>query len=235
MTTLSFAQKIAQFKTAYETYNNIGDADSALDLAQVSAHLLASMAIGGIAGKLAWTKYTAIDRVDDVVSGNVRGERFSKTSIGYKKAAKSFLFNLAAAELTSQKIDDIIESGFVLDLYEWARGKTTDFFEDTDNAINDFIDYVEGGINSLIAQLEEVWDDFKEKTINIFIELWEETGEIADGVFDSVNSFFEDALAWIPPRDPLTLDLDGDGIETIAADGTILFDHDGDGTKTATG
>lgn len=40
-----------------------------------------------------------------------------------------------------------------------------------------------------------------------------------------------------PRRDPLTLDLDGDGIETTSSrDGTIiLFDHDGDGIKTATG
>lgn len=40
-----------------------------------------------------------------------------------------------------------------------------------------------------------------------------------------------------PRRDPLVLDLDGDGIETTSTrDGTvILFDHDGDGVKTGTG
>lgn len=40
-----------------------------------------------------------------------------------------------------------------------------------------------------------------------------------------------------PRRDPLVLDLDGDGIETTSTrDGTvILFDHDGDGIKTGTG
>ncbi|MCK7494042.1 MAG: hypothetical protein MZW92_24465 [Comamonadaceae bacterium] len=34
----------------------------------------------------------------------------------------------------------------------------------------------------------------------------------------------------------LTLDLDGDGIETVALSATnpILFDHDGDGLKTGT-
>jgi hypothetical protein len=38
-------------------------------------------------------------------------------------------------------------------------------------------------------------------------------------------------------RDPLTLDLDGDVIETIGinANDPILFDHDGDGIKNATG
>jgi Ca2+-binding RTX toxin-like protein len=41
----------------------------------------------------------------------------------------------------------------------------------------------------------------------------------------------------IPRRDPLVLDLDGDGIETTSPrDGTvILFDHDADGIKTGTG
>ena len=39
-----------------------------------------------------------------------------------------------------------------------------------------------------------------------------------------------------PPRkDPLTLDLDGDGLETIATSSNLLFDHNGDGIKTSTG
>ncbi len=37
-------------------------------------------------------------------------------------------------------------------------------------------------------------------------------------------------------RDPLVLDLDGDGLETTGAGNSgILFDHDGDGVKTSTG
>ncbi|NYZ69729.1 calcium-binding protein, partial [Endozoicomonas sp. SM1973] len=51
----------------------------------------------------------------------------------------------------------------------------------------------------------------------------------------AVNDFFESALNWVPSRDPLILDLDGDGIETIGASGQALFDHDGDGIKHATG
>ncbi|MEG0870163.1 MAG: calcium-binding protein, partial [Hafnia sp.] len=35
--------------------------------------------------------------------------------------------------------------------------------------------------------------------------------------------------------DPLVLDLDGDGIETVSSDAGIKFDFDGDGLKTATG
>ena len=35
--------------------------------------------------------------------------------------------------------------------------------------------------------------------------------------------------------DPIILDLDGDGIETVGLDAGVLFDHNGDGVKTGTG
>jgi len=40
-----------------------------------------------------------------------------------------------------------------------------------------------------------------------------------------------------PRRDPLVLDLDGNGIQTVGTHSghTILFDHDGDGIKNGTG
>ena len=52
----------------------------------------------------------------------------------------------------------------------------------------------------------------------------------------TVNEFFARARAW-RPTDPLALDLDGDGVETlgITADKQILFDHNGDGIKAGTG
>jgi len=52
-----------------------------------------------------------------------------------------------------------------------------------------------------------------------------------------VNDQWNSARAWFQRRDPLTLDLDGDGLETVGinAANPILFDHDGDGVKNATG
>ena len=50
-----------------------------------------------------------------------------------------------------------------------------------------------------------------------------------------LSDLFDRAKAFVFPRDPLALDLDGDGIETIGADGTVLFDHNGDGTRRGTG
>ncbi|SDZ60258.1 Ca2+-binding protein, RTX toxin-related [Variovorax sp. YR266] len=46
---------------------------------------------------------------------------------------------------------------------------------------------------------------------------------------------YRDAKGWRQPVDPLMLDLDGDGLELKAADGSVLFDHNADGIKTGTG
>ena len=40
-------------------------------------------------------------------------------------------------------------------------------------------------------------------------------------------------LVW--PRDPIILDLDGDGLETVGLASNVYFDHDGDGVLTKTG
>ena len=52
-----------------------------------------------------------------------------------------------------------------------------------------------------------------------------------------IRDLWNAAQLFVQRRDPLTLDLDGDGIKTVAASATnpILFDHDGDGTKNGTG
>ncbi|WP_460734579.1 calcium-binding protein, partial [Lysobacter tyrosinilyticus] len=55
-------------------------------------------------------------------------------------------------------------------------------------------------------------------------------------LIDDLRDRYDGARKWAPPRrDPLVLDLDGDGIETIAANGAVLFDHDGDGVSHGTG
>lgn len=53
-----------------------------------------------------------------------------------------------------------------------------------------------------------------------------------------VNDNWKNGKNWTPPRvDPLVLDLDGDGIETLGVNATthVLFDHNNDGLKTGTG
>ena len=54
----------------------------------------------------------------------------------------------------------------------------------------------------------------------------------------AANRYWIAAYGWRQPRyDPLTLDLDGDGLETVGINtaSPILFDHDGDGIRTGTG
>ncbi|MBP7113693.1 MAG: calcium-binding protein, partial [Nitrosomonas sp.] len=66
--------------------------------------------------------------------------------------------------------------------------------------------------------------------------LLQNIGELAE-ISNTVNNFFLQFKNWTPPRtDPLVLDLDNDGIETIGINNpVILFDHDSDGIKTGTG
>jgi hypothetical protein len=55
---------------------------------------------------------------------------------------------------------------------------------------------------------------------------------------DAISDLFTASSRFTAPRrDPLTLDLDGDGLETsgLSATNPILFDHDGDGVRNGTG
>jgi len=80
--------------------------------------------------------------------------------------------------------------------------------------------------------------------LNILVsEAYKAFGSIKDlflrnkEINDSFNRYFTRATQWRPSREPLTLDLDGDGIETVGinTNNPILFDHNADGVKTATG
>jgi trimeric autotransporter adhesin len=60
--------------------------------------------------------------------------------------------------------------------------------------------------------------------------------QVKGGVSSLVTDLITAAQNYvIPRRDPLVLDLDGDGLELVSANGTVLFDHNADGIKTGTG
>ena len=67
--------------------------------------------------------------------------------------------------------------------------------------------------------------------------------EIATGIrwkffgewLENINTWFLRAKNWVWPRDPIILDLDGNGLETVGLAANIYFDHDGDGVLTKTG
>lgn len=75
----------------------------------------------------------------------------------------------------------------------------------------------------------DYYDDFMD-WLNDHLVAWDPLN-----IMPEVNADFQDAVGWTAPRDPLVLDLDGDGLETLGGDGTVLFEHDGDGIKHGTG
>ncbi len=69
---------------------------------------------------------------------------------------------------------------------------------------------------------------------------WINDQHLGSGLYDLkeiINLLFRKAWDMLPARDPLVLDLDGDGIEANGIDPVhpLRFDHDADGIKTATG
>jgi len=55
------------------------------------------------------------------------------------------------------------------------------------------------------------------------------------GINKRTNTDYQNAQNFVQRIDPLVLDLDGDGIETVSANSGITFDFNGDGLKTGTG
>ncbi|EAR20406.1 calcium-binding protein [Nitrococcus mobilis] len=57
------------------------------------------------------------------------------------------------------------------------------------------------------------------------------------GILDSTNDYWRSAANWRPRIDPLAVDLDGDGIETVGTNGLAgaVFDQNADGVATASG
>ncbi|HEY0024466.1 MAG TPA: calcium-binding protein, partial [Longimicrobium sp.] len=78
------------------------------------------------------------------------------------------------------------------------------------------------------------WDWRPHRPFDWFFDGLDDLREGLDNILDSLTDALRGLFA--PLRDPLALDLDGDGIETIGTDGSVvMFDHDADGVKTGTG
>ncbi|WP_166763037.1 beta strand repeat-containing protein, partial [Xanthomonas euroxanthea] len=120
-----------------------------------------------------------------------------------------------------------------------AMGLSKPDFEDYFTPFDDYILKPNTGIQD-IKEMGEAAYKMLPKPYKDFVD---EVGDwLGDNVFspvkniyDSVSDFFDRAKNFVQRRDPLTLDLDGDGIETISASEGIIFDHDGDGIKSGTG
>jgi Ca2+-binding RTX toxin-like protein len=92
-------------------------------------------------------------------------------------------------------------------------------------------------VSEAMAQLAVSLSALDKQVLQAFWDLTFGLGRAYDAVGESVSSLFFGAQRVIQWFDPLTLDLDGDGIETVPPnpDSPILFDHTGEGLKTGTG
>ena len=75
------------------------------------------------------------------------------------------------------------------------------------------------------------------RSLGLPVPKFDQNGGTCPIVQVDTRSWWQRAKDFIQRRDPLTFDLDGDGLETVgvAATNPILFDHDADGIKTGTG
>jgi hypothetical protein len=116
-------------------------------------------------------------------------------------------FVLSGSPAVGLAFDILAGKGFEAS-YDWVSKTTSDW-----EGLQDFLTPIFDAINAL-SNIGE-W----QKHINALV----------DTFFRSAGLFTQ------PRRDPLTLDLDGDGLETVGTTAGILFDHNADGIKTGTG
>ncbi|MFZ5659599.1 MAG: hypothetical protein ACOY5C_07070 [Pseudomonadota bacterium] len=90
-------------------------------------------------------------------------------------------------------------------------------------------------LSDTFTQSADFFEALMDGASQAFLEFAFSFGDSINGIEQSISDFFNRAKNWVWPRDPLLLDLDGDGLETVGLDAGAYFDHDGDGVLTRTG
>ncbi|MDB5814896.1 MAG: hemolysin-type calcium binding protein, partial [Rhodocyclales bacterium] len=123
-------------------------------------------------------------------------------------------------EITQQQFDDL--QGFI-----YQREHNPGVYEGWDR---NCVKFVADALRSAGI------DDLHSAPLTHPVELWWK--QKLTPYWENVRNFFNNAQKWLlPRRDPLTLDLNNNGLETTAPNPThpVLFDMDGDGVKNGTG
>ncbi|AIC10540.1 calcium-binding protein [Xylella fastidiosa subsp. sandyi] len=89
-------------------------------------------------------------------------------------------------------------------------------------------DSIQHGADAVRQTLHDWWTHIGDAYHRLSEKLHTDNASLLDLLHDLFRNSRDE-------RDPLVLDLDGDGIETLAAGKNILFDHDGDGITHASG
>ena len=79
------------------------------------------------------------------------------------------------------------------------------------------------------------WDAFWDQLKKDLQDAWKDVTDGLDDLGKDIKDWWDRAKNWVWPRDPIILDLDGDGLETVGLASNVYFDHDGDGVLTKTG
>ena len=78
--------------------------------------------------------------------------------------------------------------------------------------------------------------DITRNTVSLIKNRQSRIDQIVDeAVSGNESSSFGRAKTWTLPRDPILLDLDGNGLETVGLAANVYFDHNGDDVLTRTG
>ncbi|OSI07139.1 hypothetical protein BWD08_09080 [Neisseria animaloris] len=136
--------------------------------------------------------------------------------------------NKALFEKTMNDIGEQYDQG-VKDFANWFLPKVFDFGDKFNDAVN-----------------PDTWRDFVKEKFDEAGKAWDEfQKDLGDWLLSNLLDWSDKLGDWLDLNhdgkyhivDPLVLDLDGDGIETVGTQGYhgALFDHNKDGIRTATG
>jgi len=214
--------------SAYQNGENLGNSQNGLDVVTntygLAATILASTPFG-LGANMSALGMQVANNISNYTNGTI---------------SPSNILGLTSASLSTLAAIGVVVA---------APGAAVAVAIATGFAIATNLDVVEDAFNDLVDTLSdpEFWDLFEQHWDDFFSPLYEFVDDAqsliddlmsdVNEVFTDVNDFFNMARNWIQRSDPLTLDLDGDGLETTGIDpnNPILFDHDGDGTANATG
>lgn len=117
--------------------------------------------------------------------------------------------------------------GIIAGIYTLPAGPASALFADT-LASTLFTESYDWVTNTFATPALDVFMDFLESNKP-------DLEDVEYDIMGNVSSRYLGARSVVQQRDPLIMDLDGDGLELSAASGITIFDHNADGIKTGTG
>jgi len=208
--------------------------------------------------------YQLQDTLGDIASNATQNGTVDKADVSKAAAAVTgtiggIVLGLTAAAVTTAALPVVLGAALVVTAAaltiqaekqalageNWETPEIKEMNDAVKKFMDDFGDVAKQITDALLDPA--FWEAFAEQGAKLFEPLLDPLNEAGrwigqnlptlQEIEDAVRNWWDSAKDWIARRDPLTFDLDGDGLETVGISSTspILFDHDGDGTKNGTG